>query len=62
MSVVEQLQSTAANVEALFGFYRLTGDRKYIARLPEALDWLDQVIRLPDGVSSLPREAMHERA
>lgn len=38
--------TTAANVEALFGFYRLTGDRKYIARVPEALDWLESV-RLP---------------
>ncbi len=38
--------TTAANVEALFGFYRLTGDRKYIGRVPEALDWLESV-RLP---------------
>lgn len=38
--------TTAANVEALFGFYRLTGDRKYISRVPEALDWLESV-RLP---------------
>lgn len=38
--------TTATNVEALFSFYRLTGDRKYIARVPEALDWLESV-RLP---------------
>ncbi|RZJ38820.1 MAG: pectate lyase, partial [Brevundimonas sp.] len=38
--------TTAANVEQLFSFYRLTGDRKYLARVPEALDWLDSV-RLP---------------
>lgn len=38
--------TTAASVEALFSFYRLTGDRKYIARVPEALDWLESV-RLP---------------
>lgn len=35
--------TTAGNIRAMIGFYRLTGDRKYIARLPEALDWLDQV-------------------
>ncbi|HWW11265.1 MAG TPA: pectate lyase, partial [Brevundimonas sp.] len=38
--------TTAANIEQLFSFYRLTGDRKYLARVPEALDWLDSV-RLP---------------
>ena len=38
--------TTAANIGQLFSFYRLTGDRKYIARVPEALDWLDSV-RLP---------------
>ncbi|RZJ01331.1 MAG: pectate lyase [Brevundimonas sp.] len=35
--------TTASNIRSMIGFYRLTGDRKYIARLPEALDWLDQV-------------------
>jgi hypothetical protein len=35
--------ATGGNIRAMIGFYRLTGDRKYIARLPEALDWLDQV-------------------
>jgi hypothetical protein len=38
--------TTAANIAQLFSFYRLTGDRKYIARVPEALDWLESV-RLP---------------
>ena len=38
--------TTAANIGQLFSFYRLTGDRKYIARVPEALDWLESV-RLP---------------
>lgn len=38
--------TTASNIEQLFGFYRLTGDPKYLARVPEALDWLDSV-RLP---------------
>jgi hypothetical protein len=35
--------TTATNIRSMIGFYRLTGDRKYLARLPEALDWLDQV-------------------
>lgn len=35
--------TTAANIRSMIGFYRLTGDRKYLERLPEALDWLDQV-------------------
>ena len=35
--------TTGANIKSMLGFYRLTGDRKYLARLPEALDWLDQV-------------------
>ena len=38
--------TTASNIEALFSFYRLTGDAKYLARIPEALDWLESV-RLP---------------
>ncbi|MDT8758001.1 pectate lyase [Sphingomonas psychrotolerans] len=38
--------TTAANVRQLFRFYRLTGDKKFLARVPEALDWLDSV-RLP---------------
>ena len=38
--------TTAANVEQLLSFYRLTGDAKFLARVPEALDWLDSV-RLP---------------
>ncbi len=35
--------TTAANIRALIGFYRLTGDRKYLARIPEAIDWLESV-------------------
>jgi hypothetical protein len=35
--------TSASNIRSMIGFYRLTGDRKYLARLPEALDWLDQV-------------------
>jgi hypothetical protein len=35
--------TTATNIRSMIGFYKLTGDRKYLARLPEALDWLDEV-------------------
>ncbi|TGX56070.1 pectate lyase [Sphingomonas gei] len=38
--------TTAANVRQLFRFYRLTGDKKFLARVPEALDWLESV-KLP---------------
>jgi PelA/Pel-15E family pectate lyase len=41
--------TSATNVEQLMDFYRLTGDRRFLARIPEALDWLASV-RLPDGV------------
>lgn len=35
--------TTANNIKQLLNFYRLTGDAKYLARIPEALDWLDAV-------------------
>ena len=38
--------TTADNVRALMAFYRETGDRRFLARIPEALDWLESV-RLP---------------
>ncbi|WP_199192671.1 pectate lyase [Allosphingosinicella deserti] len=40
--------STADNVEQLMNFYRMTGDGRFLARIPEALDWLDSV-RLAEG-------------
>jgi PelA/Pel-15E family pectate lyase len=39
---------TAACIEQLFRFYRLTGDRKYLARIPQALEWLESC-KLPAG-------------
>jgi PelA/Pel-15E family pectate lyase len=39
--------TTASNVEQLMDFYRMTGDRRFLARIPEALDWLESV-RLPE--------------
>jgi PelA/Pel-15E family pectate lyase len=41
--------TTAANIGNLLKFYRLTGETKFLARLPEALDWLEAV-RLPPDV------------
>lgn len=38
--------TTAANIRQLMDFYRLTGDSKYLARIPEAIAWLESV-RLP---------------
>jgi PelA/Pel-15E family pectate lyase len=38
--------ASAANVDLLITFQRLTGDSKFTRRVPEALDWLDAV-RLP---------------
>jgi len=39
--------TTAANVEQLMNFYRMTGDRRFLARIPEAIAWLESV-RLPE--------------
>jgi PelA/Pel-15E family pectate lyase len=41
--------TTAANIDLLLRFYRLTGDAAFLARIPEALDWL-QTLALPPGV------------
>jgi hypothetical protein len=38
--------TTASNIGHLISFYQLTGDTRYLARVPEALDWLDSV-KLP---------------
>lgn len=38
--------TTAANLGQLMNFYELTGDPKFLARIPEALAWLEKV-RLP---------------
>lgn len=41
--------TTADNILQLIKFYRLTGDSKFLARIPEALDWLDAVkLNTPD--------------
>lgn len=43
--------TTGANIGHMISFYELTGDSKYIARIPEALDWLQQ---LPNTNGMLP--------
>jgi PelA/Pel-15E family pectate lyase len=40
--------TTASNIDHLISFYRLTGETKFLARIPEAIDWLD-ARRLSDG-------------
>lgn len=47
--------TTAANVRQLMNFYRLTGDSKFLARIPEALDWLES-LRLPPDPSRRGRD------
>ena len=46
--------TTANNVSQLMNFYELTGDASFLARVGEALDWLDSV-KLPDGVANARR-------
>jgi PelA/Pel-15E family pectate lyase len=46
--------TTARNLELLVHFYRLTGDTKFLARIPEAIDWLES-IKLPPGVAPAGR-------
>jgi PelA/Pel-15E family pectate lyase len=45
--------TTGANIELLLAFYDLTGDEKYLRRLPEALDWLDAVQLPPESAREL---------
>ncbi len=49
---------TAQHIEELIGFYRLTGDAAFLARIPEALDWLDAV-RLPADVVAMASGRTH---
>jgi hypothetical protein len=40
--------TTATNIELLLKFHRVTGETKFLARIGEALDWLDSVKLGPD--------------
>ena len=46
--------TTQTNVQQLFNYFRLTGDRKYLARVPEALDWLETCKLTPQQVAENP--------
>lgn len=46
--------TSATNLELLMRFYRLTGETKFLARIPEALDWLEK-LTLPPGVAPAGR-------
>jgi len=42
--------TTASNLEHLLTFYELTGDTRYLARVPEGIDWLERVrLATPDA-------------
>ena len=42
--------TSAGNIDHLLTFYEYTGDSRYLARVPEALDWLDKVkLARPDA-------------
>jgi len=45
--------TTATNIGLLLKFYSLTGETKFLARISEAIDWLDG-LTLPAGVSTRP--------
>jgi len=49
---------TAENVNHLFEFYGITGDQRYLAPIPAALDWLD-ACKLPD-VEGYTHTGYHE--
>ncbi|GKT20893.1 pectate lyase [Acidovorax sp. SUPP3334] len=38
--------TTQTNIRQLFNYFQLTGDRRYLARIPQAIDWL-KTCRLP---------------
>ena len=45
--------TTATNIGLLIKFYRLTGETKFLSRIPEAIAWLDG-LTLPAGISTRP--------
>jgi hypothetical protein len=49
--------TTATNISLLVRFYRLTGDTRFLARVPEAIDWLEG-LTLPPGVAT-PADRTH---
>jgi len=39
---------TCANIQALENYYKITGDRKYLRGIPDAIRWLEQSVLPPD--------------
>jgi PelA/Pel-15E family pectate lyase len=50
-------QYTARHIEMLIRFYEMTGDKKYVARIPDALQWIESVkfSELQDGSYRVPK-------
>lgn len=48
--------TTAGNLGLMLDFYEWTGDVRFLARLPEALDWLESVRLPPDEIRMPGRE------
>ncbi len=46
--------TTQTNVQQLFHYFRLTGDRTFLARVPEALDWLETCRLTDDQIAQNP--------
>jgi hypothetical protein len=46
--------TTQTNIQQLFGYFTLTGDKKYLSQLQKAIDWLKSAtIQLPANVATL---------
>jgi PelA/Pel-15E family pectate lyase len=43
--------TTAANIGHLIAFHELTGDQRFLARVPEAIEWLERV-KLPSAAAN----------
>lgn len=46
--------TTQTNIQQLFNYFQLTGDRKYLARIPEAIAWLKTCPLPADAVQRNP--------
>ena len=54
--------TSARNVELLIEFYQLTGDTKFLARAPEAIDWLEKLALPPARSAGGPHPSDVHRA
>jgi len=46
--------TTQTNVQQLFNYFRVTGDRKYLAGVPDALTWLESCKLTPTQIAENP--------